>query len=470
MSTSVSTPTPTPLSARSRAVLASLGTLALALTAAAPASAADGTPTTPTQLFNGHRHCSTDAERPSYRWAGEGLVVEGIPGTTDASDTSLLGIGYQVWPVADPAQITTVGRDNVRPGYEAPATLPAAALADGQTYAWQARTVAGDAASDWSAPCYVTIDNTRPAKAPTITSPNYPQDGWVEGGEPVTFELSANGAADVEGFEFTWQQDFPVIGTSIGDYGVPQPVDPYDSTRYRKRADALGGSATLSLIPPTGSGPMTLWVRGLDRAYNTSAITSYSFRVSSTAPTVTPAVPSPEFGEPTEFTLRPHAGLQSKSPVVGYSVRTVGGQNDRTVEVEAAADGTAEVELTLDGIHGESVYVTSRSANGWVSDAGSWYIGYDTTPTVTSEVYPENGSGGGAGVPGTFALTPKVQNVVSYTYSFDSGPETTIPANADHGASIDWTPPTDGFHYLSVYATTASGIQLAPYDYFFDVG
>ncbi|GHE39681.1 hypothetical protein [Streptomyces capitiformicae] len=455
--------------ARSRAVLASLGTLGLALASAPSANAADGTPTTPTQLFNGYRHCSTDADRPSYRWAGEGLVVEGIPGTTDTTGNSLVGVRYQAWPVTDPTRITTVTRDRVTPGFEAPVTLPASALADGQTYAWQAQTVVGDAVSDWSAPCYVTIDNTRPANAPTITSPNYPPEEWNQGGEPVTFTLNANGVDDVEGFEFSWQQDLPVIGTPIGDHGIPQPVDPYSDTRYFKRADALGGSATLNLVPPRGSGPMTLWVRSLDRAYNGSAITSYTFRVSSTAPTVTPAVPSPEFGEPTEFTLRPEAGLQSKSPVVSYSVETVGGQNDKTVDVAAAADGTAKVELTLDGIYNESLRVTSKSANGWVSDAASWHISYDTTPTVASDVYPENGSGGGAGVPGTFTFTPKVKDVMSYTYSFDGDPEVTVAAGADGRASIDWTPPADGFHYVTVYATTGSGIRLAPYDYFFSV-
>lgn len=458
--------------ARPRAVLACLGTLGLALAAAtSPASAATGTPTTPTHLFNGYRHCSTDADRPSYLWAGEGLRVEGIPGITDSTGYSRVSVRYQAWPITDPTRITTVIRDYATPGFEAPATLPAHALADGQTYAWQAQTVAGDAVSDWSAPCYVTIDNTRPANAPTITSPNYSPDVWNEGGEPVEFTLSAGGADDVEGFEFSWQSVLPVIGTSIGDHGIPQPVDPYTNTKYFKRAEALGGTATLRLIPPNGSGPMTLWVRSLDRAYNGSAIAQYDFNVRSTAPTVTPAVPEPEFGEPTEFTLRPNPALQTKSPVVSYSVQTTGGQDDKTFEVTAGADGTATVELALDGIYGEDIQVTSTSANGWVSDKARWSVNYDTTPTVASDTYPENGSGGGVGVPGTFTFTAKVKDVVSYTYTFNNGePSVTVPADADHTASVDWTPPTDGWYDLTVYATTGSGIQLAPYDYFFTVG
>ncbi|MGW6296814.1 hypothetical protein [Streptomyces sp. NPDC055058] len=458
--------------ARPRTVLASLGA-ALGLTLAGvaiPAHAVEETPAPPTHLFNGKRHCETDADRPSYLWAREGLVVEGIPGVTENTGGARVGVRYQVWPVADPSEVTTVTRDHATPRFEAPATLPAGALADGQSYAWQAQTVVGEVVSDWSAPCYVTIDNSRPANAPAITSSNYAAETWNEGGEPVEFTLSANGATDVEGFVFSWQSTLPVIGTSIGDYGIPQPVDPYTDTKHRVRADTLGGSATLTLVPPTGSGPMTLWVRSLDRAYNGSEIARYDFNVRSTAPSISPAVPEPEFGQPTEFTLRPDPELQAKSPVVGYSVTTVGGQSDRTFDITARSDGTATVELALDGLYGENLQVSSKSANGWISDKTWWGISYDTTPTVSSDTYPENGSGGGVGVPGTFTFAPKVKDVVSYTYTFDGGdPEVTVPADPDHRASIDWTPTTDGWHYLTVYATTRSGLQLAPYDYFFTV-
>ncbi|MET8953609.1 hypothetical protein ACWEQN_29675 [Streptomyces sp. NPDC004129] len=454
--------------ARSRAVLASLGTLGLALAVASPASAAGGTPTTPAQLFNGYRSCSTDTDRPTYVWAGTGLVVEGIPATTDNSS---LSVQYQVWPVADPTQITTVTRDHAAPGFEAPGQLPSEALADGQTYAWRAQTVAGGTASDWSAPCYVAIDDTRPANAPTVSSPNYPPDKLNQGGQPVRFTLSANGVDDVTGFEYSWYQPLPVISTTMGDHGIPQPLDPYSDPTHFTRADAPGGSATLNLIPPDGLGTGgTLVVRSLDRAYNVSETTSYSFLVSSTAPTVTPDAPSPEFGRPATFTLRPDAALQSTSPVVSYSVHTVGSPDgDKTVDVKAAADGTAQVKLTLDGPNGESLQVTSKSANGWVSNAGSWSSSYDTTPTVASEVYPENAWDGGVGVPGTFTFTPKVKGVVSYTYSFDGEPEVTVAAGAHHAASIDWTPTSDGPAGLTVYATTRSGLQTASYYYGFAV-
>lgn len=460
-------------SARSRAVLASVGTIGLALAAAvSPASAADATPVTPAQLFNGYQSCSTDSDRPTYLWAGNGLTVEGIPETTDTAGNSLVTVQYQVWPVADPTHTTTVSRPYALPGTEAAANLPADALPDGQSYAWRAQTVAGGVASDWSAPCYIAIDNTRPVSTPGITSSNYPQGARSPGGSPVEFTLNANGDEDVTGFEYSWQPDLPIAGyANIGEHGVPQFVDPYDDPRYFTRADAPGGSATISLLPPSGSsGPLTLWVRGLDRAYNGSALTSYSFLVNSTAPTVTPAVTSPAFDKPTTFTFQPDAGLQSTSSVVSYSVEFIGGQGaDRTIDVAARPDGTASTKLKLDGIYGESLRVSSRSADGWVSDATFWGIAYDTTPTVASDVYPENASGGGIGVPGTFTLSPKVPGVASYTYSVNGDPEVTVAAGAHHTARVDWTPAASGDYNLTVYATTRSGIQLAPYYYSFTV-
>ncbi|QJS99243.1 hypothetical protein G9272_02030 [Streptomyces asoensis] len=456
---------------RSRAVLVFLGTLGLALAAASPSIAADRTPTVPTDLFNGRQSCSTDADRPTYLWAGTGLGVEGIPGTTDTTDNSLVTAQYRVWPVVDPNSITTATRPHALPGIEAPATLSAAALTDGQTYAWQAQTVADGTASDWSAACYVTIDNTRPATTPTFSSANYQQDVPNPGGAPAKFTLSADGDDDVTGFEYAWLLPLPIVDiANIGDHGIPQFVDPYSKPTSFMRADAPGGSATVSLVPPSGSGPKTLWVRSLDRAFNGSEITSYMFFVSPTVPSVTPAVSSPEFGEPTEFTLRPAPGLQSTNPVVSYSVRTIGGQiYGKPVEVAADTDGTAKVTVVLDGIYGEALEVTGKSGDGWVSDTGRWSSTYDTTPTVVSDIYPENGSGGGVGVPGSFTFTPKVKDVVSYTYSVNGDPEATVTAGDDHSATIDWTPASDGFYDLQVYATTSSGVQLAPYDYYFTV-
>ena len=71
------------------------------------------------------------------------------------------------------------------------------------------------------------------------------------------------------------------------------------------------------------------------------------------------------------------------------------------------------------------------------------------------------------GVPGTFTFTPKVEHLVSYTYSFNNG--TPVTTGRGHAATISWTPDQSGFTDLEVYATTKDGLQLTPYDYFFTV-
>ncbi|MFF7332964.1 hypothetical protein [Streptomyces sp. NPDC008150] len=443
---------------RSRAALASLGVLGLALAAAvSPAHAAGGTPATPTQPFNGHKNCSADAAHPTFLSAAGGLEVEAIPGTIGATDSPLATLKFQAWPVEDPAQVTTVTRTNAALRYETIGTFPTTALTDGETYAWQAQTVIGNSASDWSVTCYVTIDNTRPS-APTITSSNYPQETASQGGVPAEFTLDAGGDTDVSGFEYSWSQHLPDPVATEGPYGVPQVSDPYADTDHFVRANAPGGTAELTLVPP-GSGPQTLWIKSLDRAFNRSDVTGYEIWTSWAGPTLTRDVASPEFGDVVTFTLEPDAGLQAISPIVSYTVDVTGTNEAKQEEVAAGADGTAKVTLTLDGPFSAGLNVTSKSANGWISDEVSWTTHYDSTTTITSDVYPTSDSGGGVGVPGTFTFTPKVKNVVSYTYSFTGEPAVTVPADGGGTATIEWSPSTEDFYDLVVYATVESGAR-----------
>ena len=456
---------------RWRAGLVALGAFALALFGTPAAHAADGTAATPTDLFNGYQHCSTDPSAPTFLWGGSGVFIEGVAqGTPPSNPTGngFMTVQYRVWPVADPTQITTVAENFARAGDEAGALVPSDVLADGQTYAWQAQTLSGTSASDWSSTCYFTPDNVRPDQPPTVTSPNYPQNVFNQGGAPVQFTFGANGVGDVAGYEYDWQQDLGVVGVPIGDHGIPQPTDPYSDPKHFVRATTLGGSAAASLIPPGGSGLYRLWVRSLDRAGNPSDETDYMFFVKYDGPTATPLVPTVHFDKVTPFRLMPNPDLQAISPVVSYSVETFGANGQQTTHVDAAGDGSAEVNLTLNGAYGDFFYVSSTSANGWISSSYDWTTGpVDTSPTVSSNVYTENASSGGPDVPGTFTFTPKVKGVASYTYAFNWGTPTTVKAIAGGSAQISWTPPESGWYDLEVYATTKDGIQLAPYDYYF---
>jgi hypothetical protein len=452
------------LGARS-AALTSAAAIGLSLLLTAPASAAGGAPTTPTELFNAYQACSTDSGAPLSVAGRGGLIVEGITGDTDTGVTHLTE-QFQLWPVSDPTQIITGSHAYATPGDEASANL--GPLSDGQSYAWQARTVdAGGVASDWSAPCYVADDDIAPATAPTLTSANYPSGQQDQGGAPVQFTFDANGASDVAGFEYSWHGDFNVPVVTTGAHGIPT-FDPFSQPGF-VRANALGGSATVSLIPPDGSGYQRLTVISIDRALNESPLATYSFIVKPDAPTVTQLSHPEQFGKPALFGLTPDPAIEAASPVVSYNVVHSNWQGQTTTTVKANAEGVAELDIPLNGIYGDILSVTSTSANGWLSENASWSNGYvDTSPTVTSDVYTENGSAGGAGVPGTFTFTPKVTGVVSYTYSFGDQ-AITVKARGQEPTKISWTPTQSGWYDLDVYATTKDGIQLAPYDYYFTV-
>jgi hypothetical protein len=233
-------------------------------------------------------------------------------------------------------------------------------------------------------------------------------------------------------------------------------------------ASSLGGSATLDLIPPNGSGYQRLNVVSFDRAFNPSAEAEYDISVKPNAPTVTLRGALPNFGTPTTFRLQPDPALQAQSPVTSYEVTVVGGNSgQQTLTVPAAVDGTAHVDITIDSTLGEWLDVSSKSADGWISAQN--HLPINTTPTVKSDVYLENGSSGGVGVTGTFTFSPPVNGVASYSYSFDYGStQTTVVAHGGR-ARICWTPTASGQYDIEVYATLKDGTQLTPYDYFFSV-
>jgi hypothetical protein len=461
----------TSIRTRYRAALAASAVLAAAVTGAASASAATTGPTAPDELFNGYQHCSTDISAPTYLWGTDGVTLEGIPRDAAAAAGTNFGAQYLLWPVSAPTQTTTYSSyTSFSAGFEAPANAPGSALADGTTYAWQARTIIdGTTLSKWSKTCYIAIDDDRPA-VPTVTSANYPAGQWSPGGVPVQLTFGANGVSDVAGYEYVWDTGvLPVPGVSIGAYGIPEPKSIWADTKYFVQAPSLGGDASLNLVPPSGAGPHTLTVASLDRAYNISATVTYQIYVRSTAPTVTTAVASPQFDTPTKFTLTPNATAEAASPIVSYSV-SIGGGTPRVVK--AGADGSATVTLRLNNVEGDNgLAVTSTSANGWVSDPYELYYYFDTTPIVNSNDYPEYATSGGVGVPGTFTFTAQVPNIVSYTYSFDNGAtETTVAADKSGNAQITWAPPTGANSYdLNVYGTTKDGLTLLYTDYYFSV-
>jgi hypothetical protein len=453
---------------RSRAVFMTLAALALALATTAPAMAATSSPPTPIDLFNNYEACSTDASSPVYLDARFDLPLEAL--SQDTADSPFVTEQFQVWPVSDPSQVVTLSNQFALPGIEESVSVPGSELTDRLTYAWEVQTVAASRASAWSAPCYFTVDDTSPSSVPTVASSNYPSGQSNQGGAPIRLTFDANGISDVAGYVFSWNGSLPVAGgANLGPDGVPQPIDPYaaDPSNFAA-ASTLGGSATVSLIPPADTGLLVLTVASLDRAFNESPPTTFFIFVKPDAPTVTQQNPNVKFDKKAQFHLTPDPALEAASPVTSYTVQFFG-QTSQTFTVKASADGTAEFGRTLDSPVGDFMLVTSTSADVWVSQNSFWNFQIDTTPAVSSNVYLENQTSGGTGVPGTFTFAPKVKGITSYTYGFSDGTGGTVAAKGNGTAQITWTPSQSGFYFLDVYGTTKDGLQLADYFYVFFV-
>jgi hypothetical protein len=128
-------------------------------------------------------------------------------------------------------------------------------LADGQAYSWDVRTEDGFQSSEYTAPCQFTVDTTRPAVPPAVTSGVYPEHatgGQVD--QTGAFTITANGVADVAGFRYGLNADTPDTWVA---------------------ADRLGGSATVQITPVRPVNYLT--VRSVDRANNPGPIRRYDF-------------------------------------------------------------------------------------------------------------------------------------------------------------------------------------------------
>ncbi len=422
-------------------------------------------PQAPVELFNDLQPCATSHP---YPYVGDAHPqLEAIFSDADPGD-NLTG-DFAIWPVNDPGartEFSTFVGNGREGGTDSPANL-----ADGGTYAWQARSDDGTDKSAWSQTCYFHVDTTAPSAEPKVVSANYPENASTPGGQVPTFTFSANGVSDVVGYQFSWQQDMSVFVCSIGDKGIPQCPDVFDRPDV-VRADKLGGSARLTQMPPLTGGPVRLWVRSIDRALNVSNEYMYQFFVGPTYPTVTLNPQTPQYGVPTTLTFTPNPAL------AGIGVDSYTYEIDHTTPgtpqtVTASADGTASVTVNLS--KGPNwIKVTSHSPNGWVSEPYQVYEYVDTSPTVTSDVYPDvsldpNATGGGVGVPGVFTFVSKVPGIQSFSYSIDYGPNVTIPADASGKAQITYTPDTSGYHEIDVYATGPDGTVYDTYYYGFVV-
>lgn len=342
------------------------------------------------------------------------------------------------WPVAHPEQRTEwTSYSKYAPArftYSVQPTL----MVDGGTYAFAVKAADQRAGSGWSPECRFTVD-TRVPPAPKVSSTDYPS-GWNwpgYGGEgiPGRFTFTSD-AGDVAGFR----------------YGF------WYATTY-VAADA-SGTATVS-ITPEQDGPTRLYVQAVDKTGNRSPDTVYEFIVRNTAPTVTDGDPDGWLGHARQFTFAPNM-----PDVVEYVWRLNEG-TEHTVAANGDGGATAAVTPTTEW---NTLHVRSRTRDGLLSGDAAYNFHVRSEPEVTSAQWPLDGSvGAPVGTKGSFVLSPRMDGVVEYVYSFNWGEQTTVPAGEDGRATISYTPESAYYHSIQVFSRTADGAESATADLSFEV-
>ena len=268
-----------------------------------------------------------------------------------------------------------------------------------------------------------------------MTSVDYPAGFQPHGGQgvPGTFTFSANGSTDV--VAYTWGQFSPFM-----EVPAPQP----------------GADATITYTPSSTFEQIAVY--SMDSAHNRSPVTTYRFRVNSTAPLVEVTVGG--FGLPSR--------LQISTDVAGvteFGYRIGGAAEAR---VAASDDGTADVSFVFETVGTVEVEVRSY--------AGTRLVGADTQEVFVADVpfiestdfaFPEHD--GVVDRPGTFTLRPGRPGVVAYEYAVNSGAPARVDASADGTAVLTWTPVEPGWTTLYVRSVQADGAMSGTAVYEFNV-
>ncbi|MFC8615750.1 DNRLRE domain-containing protein [Micromonospora purpureochromogenes] len=243
--------------------------------------------------------------------------------------------------------------------------------------------------------------------------------------------------------------------------GVTEYVYSFNWGEQRTVPAGEDGSATVSYTPESAYyHSMQVFSRTADGVE--SATAELSFEVASRAPVAESTVyPRNALGGgpgvPGTFTFRPHP---DSAGITSY-VYTFRGEPERTVE--AGPDGTATIQWTpsgLDEMWGGwmELQVRARTADGVTTDPDFYSFQVDPlSPMVSSDVFVWGGSAT-VGQTGDFLFTARLPGTTEFVYSFDGGPERTVPADAAGTARVSWTAESAYSHDLTVRSRTASGL------------
>jgi hypothetical protein len=265
-----------------------------------------------------------------------------------------------------------------------------------------------------------TVRETRP----TVTSAQYPPQGGPDGGVGVP------GA-------FTFSSPLPDIASYRYrlDNGTTQQV-----------AAGADGKATVTITPQTG-GDHVLYVRSVDAAGVESPNREYRFLVD-TSPVITGST-NVALGAPAEF------GFAPRMPdVVEYDYWFDSDPGTKWT-VDAAADGTAAVTITLTDATQRDLRVQARDAAGTLSSVAELRLSVNAwRPEINMDA-----ASFVQGEAGTIGFTTPMPGAVEFEYWLASDPATrwTVPVTAG-AATVSFTPERVGDYELFLRATNADGI------------
>ncbi|MGW5846551.1 FG-GAP-like repeat-containing protein [Streptomyces sp. NPDC055254] len=174
----------------------------------------------------------------------------------DAEDNNL-GAYFHWGKVGSGA--TSSARAEATSGSIAAVRLDASTM-DGE-YWWQLHSTDWVSDSPLSDPCKFTIDRSRPAELPSVSSAEFPETGSGKPSMPArtngTFVFGANNVGDVT--TYVWWSD-------------------QDSTFREVKATHPGGPSEPVSFKPYSAGPQYLYVRSVDKAGNQSDQYAYHFQ------------------------------------------------------------------------------------------------------------------------------------------------------------------------------------------------
>jgi hypothetical protein len=427
------------------------------------------------------RGCGTPQERPAA--GGHTTLAMHV---ADADREQPRSTQFAIWPVERPGE-----RRQIRGSYGSDPTAVAdlSGYPDGTILAWAGQARDADDASPWSAPCFLTVDNTAPRTPPSVGTTDCTGTFLLgAGGDPdtVAFAWSAGGRRDVvnghraelslgtgvdeikvnavdaagnRGEQVTYSctppaHDAPGVsvpaliageaGTvTLSSHETGVVAYDYDFGDGRHRIGAgPDGTARLPWTPRR-SGAYTLIVSSVTASGDVSGERRRSFTVIDPKPVLTSgdgrAVISSELPD----------GLRYGYSVDGAPERTVRFAPEVTVPIEATHTGPVEVSARVE------------RKDGSFTAAGRVTINLSSVPLI--KPVEALGVAAVAGRIGAVTLAPGHQpGVVGYRYSFGPGAgEQTVAAGPAGTATVEFTPGDPGWCVLTAVSLSADGTVSA---------